>query len=256
MRIREVPVASRDGIMLWTRGWPRTDVNGRVTHERGNPRVGGVARSPRDRAPPPRSDGRPCPVPGVADRDPLLAPRSTIPPRSALGVPDRVARFLPLRGLRGATDFGGPPQRGVYPPAQGAEKPGPRCARRTRRRCSLFRRHRAADSGGEPAGDTGPLANDALVVVRAGDREGSPGALGGLETQQRARTGPFRAGVPDRRLRRGAGRGLYGRRSVRGAGAHRLGDLGRMGGGSLATVVILPVASFATALTYGRLRLS
>jgi hypothetical protein len=29
-----------------------------------------------------------------------------------------------------------------------------------------------------------------------------------------------------------------------------------MGGGSLGTVVILPVASFATALTYGRLRLS
>src|SRR5215210_3919655 len=100
---------------------------------------------------------------GALTETPLPAPRSPIPPRSALGVPDRVARFLPLRSLRGATDFGGPPQRGVYPPAQGAEKPGPRGARRTGRRCSLFRRHRAADSGGEPAGDTRPLANDALV---------------------------------------------------------------------------------------------
>ena len=41
-----------------------------------------------------------------------------------------------------------------------------------------------------------------------------------------------------------------------GAGAHRLGNLGRMAGGSVATVLILPVASFATALVYGQLRLA
>jgi hypothetical protein len=40
-----------------------------------------------------------------------------------------------------------------------------------------------------------------------------------------------------------------------GADAHRLGDLGRMVGGSVATMMVLPVASFATALVYGRLRL-
>jgi hypothetical protein len=36
--------------------------------------------------------------------------------------------------------------------------------------------------------------------------------------------------------------------TLRGAGAHRLGE-------SVATVMVLPVASFATALVYGRLRL-
>jgi hypothetical protein len=69
-----VPVASHDGIMPPIRVRPRIVANGRVTDERANPRVGGVARSPHHRAPPPRGNGRPRPVFGCVDGGPHLLP--------------------------------------------------------------------------------------------------------------------------------------------------------------------------------------